>query len=273
LDIHEIAPDLSLDPAGYWLAAETLQPSYPAEGNDFCFGLEAESFWFAHRNRAITAAVRRNPPAGGPIFDVGAGNGFVAAALEGAGFSTIAIEPNRSGAMNAVGRGVTQVVCGSLPSPVFREHTAGGIGLFDVLEHVEDDRGFLTSLRPYLRERGRLYLTTPAYPRLWSENDARSGHFRRYTLKTLGRVLAEAGYRVEYATYLFWALPLPILLFRTLRGHDGRSAARVRSQHKAGSALLRRMTEACFALETRCIARGISIPFGSSCLIVAAPAT
>ena len=249
-----------------------MQPSYPMEGNDFCFGVEEESFWFAHRNRAIVAAVRRYPPADGPIFDVGAGNGFVAAALERAGFPTIAIEPNRTGATNAVERGVKRVVCGSLPSSVFRERTAGAIGLFDMIEHVEDDRGFLASLQPYLREYGRLYITTPAYRWLWSENDARSGHFRRHTLKTLDRVLQGAGYRLEYATYIFWALPLPILLFRTIRARDGNSASRSRTQHKAGSARLRHIIETCLAFETRCIARGMTIPFGGSCLVVATPA-
>jgi SAM-dependent methyltransferase len=269
LDIREVAPGLTLDPAGYWLAQETMRPSYPAGGNHFCFGMEEESFWFAHRNRAIVAAVRRHPPASGPIFDVGAGNGFVAAALERAGFPTIAIEPDRDGAAKAVGRGLTGVVCGSLAASVFREQTAGAIGLFDVVEHVEDDRGFLASLRPFLRERGRLYVTTPAYRWLWSENDARSGHFRRYTMTTLDRALRAAGYRVEYETYLFWALPLPILLFRTIRARDGSSASRSRLQHKAGSATLRRAIEACFAFETRCIARGLTVPFGGSCLVVA----
>ena len=273
VDIREIAPGLTLDPSGYWLSPETTQPSYPAEGNDNCLGMEEESFWFAHRNRAITAAVRRHPPAGGPIFDVGAGNGFVSAALERSGFPTIAIEPNRAGAANAIGRGISRVVCGSLPSSAFRERTAGAIGLFDVVEHVQDDRGFLASLRPYLRERGRLYITTPAYQRLWSENDVRSGHFRRYTILALERLLKESGYRIEYATYIFWALPLPILLFRTIRAHDGSSANRSRTQHKAGSALVRRMMESCFALETRRIAHGKAIPFGSSCLVVATPET
>ena len=215
------------------------------------------------------AAVRRYPPADGPIFDVGAGNGFVAAALQRAGFPTIAIEPNRTGATNAIGRGVEQVVCGSLPSSAFREHTAGAIGLFDVIEHVEDDRGFLSSLRPYLREHGRLYVTTPAYRWLWSENDTRSGHFRRYTRAALDEVLREAGYRLDYATYIFWALPLPILLFRTIRAREGAPRTRSRSHHQAGSATRRRVIEACFAFETRCIAGGVSVPFGGSCLAVA----
>src|SRR5205807_2162811 len=151
MDLHDIAPGLSLDPAGYWLAPGQAQVSYPSDGNDNCLTIEDASFWFTHRNRAITAAVRRYPPAGGPIFDVGAGNGYVSAALETAGFSTIAIEPRRGGAGNAAARHVPHVVCGSLPSNAFRTGTAGAIGLFDVLEHVDDHRDFLLALRPYLK--------------------------------------------------------------------------------------------------------------------------
>jgi len=120
-----------------------------------------------------------------------------------------------------------------------------GSHMFDVIEHVEDDRGFVASLRPYLRERGRLYITTPAYPRLWSATDVRSGHFRRYTLA---------------------------LFFRTLRSADAGSTTRSRSQHRAGGAFLRHVAEACFAFEVGRIARGSTIPFGGSCLMVATPA-
>src|SRR6266568_177231 len=143
MTIDEIAPGLLRDPAGYRIASEEVPTSYPIDGNEACLPVEEESFWFAHRNRAILAALRRFPPADGPIFDLGAGNGYVAAALERAGFPVIAIEPNRAGAANAVARHVTNVVCGGLPSTAFRPATAGAIGLFDVLEHVEDDRAFL----------------------------------------------------------------------------------------------------------------------------------
>jgi SAM-dependent methyltransferase len=215
--------------------------------------------------------VRRHPPAGGPIFDIGAGNGYVSAALEAAGFPTIAIEPNRAGAANAVARRVSHVVCGSLPSKAFRAGTAGAIGLFDVLEHVEADRDFLAALRPYLKSNGRLYLTTPAYPRLWSENDVRAGHFRRYTIATLEAVVAAAGYRVEYATYLFWWLPLPIFLFRALRTKIGRthSVSSSLREHSLGGAALRRLASVSLGFEIRRIARGDSIRFGGSCLLVA----
>jgi len=265
--IEEIAPGLIADAAGFWRTAEETLPSYPAGGNDAFFPIEEESFWFAHRNRAIVAAVRRHPPADGPIFDVGAGNGYVSAALEREGFPTVAIEPNAAGAANAVARRVTNVVCGSLPSTAFRKATAGGIALFDVLEHVQKDQAFLESLRPYLGPGGRLYVTVPAFSWLWSDNDVRSGHFRRYTIRALERTLRGAGFRVDYATYIFWFLPLPIVAFRLL--HRNNSQAHARRQHAAGAAMMRHAAEAFLGFETRLIRRGISIPFGGSCLVIA----
>jgi SAM-dependent methyltransferase len=269
MDIRELAPGLTVAPEGYWLMADGPTPSYPETGHGFCLAVEENSFWFAHRSRAITAAVRRYPPPPGPILDVGAGNGFVSAAIEQAGFPTVAVEPSRTGAQNALDRGLAHVVCGTLPSPAFRPRIAGAIGLFDVIEHIEDDVRFLSSLRPYLAEKGRLYVTVPAYQWLWSANDVRSGHFRRYTRRSLSRVLEAAGYRMEYATYIFWALPVPILLCRTVRGSATVSDARVRSQHRAGGVTFRRLIAACFSFEVGLISRGVSMPFGGSCLAVA----
>lgn len=272
MDLYDIAPGLSLDPAGYWMTPEQVQVSYPAHGNDNCLAVEDASFWFTHRNRAIIATVRRHPPAGGPIFDVGAGNGYVSAALETAGFPTIALEPSRAGAGNAAARNVSHVVCGTLPSSAFRTSTAGAIGLFDVLEHVEADRDFLQALRRYLKPGGRLYLTTPAFPWLWSEDDVYAGHFRRYTTATLAAIVAAAGYRVEYATYIFWCLPLPIFFLRTLRTRrqGGRPQTSSLRGHTLGGTTVRRLAGMGFGFEIGRIARGASIPFGGSCLLVAA---
>jgi len=86
IDIAALAPDLRLAEDGIWYSSESQPISYPSDGNDACFALENSSFWFAHRNDCIIAAARKfPPPAGGLIFDVGGGNGFVARGLPGRG--------------------------------------------------------------------------------------------------------------------------------------------------------------------------------------------
>jgi SAM-dependent methyltransferase len=276
--VEQLANGLQLDPDGCWSTPTASDVSYPAEGNDFCMSVEEQSFWFSHRNKAILAAVARFPPAGGgPLLDVGAGNGFVAEALGRAGVRAVAIEPNAAGARNAVARGLSPVIRGVLPDPSFHEKCAGGIALFDVLEHVADDRGFLTSLAPYLGSGGRMYITTPSHMWLWSGDDVSSGHHRRYTIRTLRAVLEDAGYDVEYATYLFWWLPLPLLLFRRipwlLRGDRAKKEAPSAAEHTVGGSMVRRLVQATFALETMFIKRARSVPIGASCLVVAQPRT
>jgi SAM-dependent methyltransferase len=273
VNLFEIAPGLRLGADGLWSTPDVIETAYPDYGHDHCYSVEDVSLWFAHRNRVISAAVQRHEPPGASFFDVGAGNGYVSAALQQAGFAVLAIEPNRIGAARALQRGVESVVCGQLPSPAFRPAVADAIGLFDVVEHIEHDQDYLASLRPYLKPGGRLYATVPAYPWLWSSNDSASGHFRRYTLTGLRQVVESAGYQLDYGTYFFSWLPLPIFVLRTLAslGRPKRSPGRERSaaQHGAGAPRLRRFAQRALAFEARRVAAGGTLPFGASCLIVA----
>jgi hypothetical protein len=62
---------------GIYYAGSSEKVSYPDSGNDNCFEIEENSFWFHHRNNCIIEMIRNYPPTGnGPIFDVGGGNGF-----------------------------------------------------------------------------------------------------------------------------------------------------------------------------------------------------
>lgn len=271
MNLDDIASGLVRHEDGYWVADHFGPVSYPQAGNDFCLSVEDDSFWFAHRNRAIIAAVRRYPPAAGaPLLDLGAGNGFVSAALQAAGFPVVAIEPNPAGTRNAVDRQVRAVICGMLPSQKFRHATAGAIGLFDVVEHVEDDLALLQGVNPYLRRGGRIYLTVPAYQSLWSHDDTMAGHYRRYSLSRVCMLLRDAGYKVDYGTYIFSWLPLPILALRALPSRLGRRRdVPARAEHAAGLRWFRKLLEQTLSFEPMLIAGGAAIPFGASCLVVA----
>lgn len=66
IDLAAIADGLVRTDAGFW---ETRNDAgevifYPAGDTGSCFGVEESSFWFAHRNDVIAAAVKRFPPCG-----------------------------------------------------------------------------------------------------------------------------------------------------------------------------------------------------------------
>jgi hypothetical protein len=62
-----------------------------------------------------------------------------------------------------------------------------------VIEHVEDDLGFVTECVRRLRRGGLLMLTTPAGAARFSASDELDGHFRRYDPADLSVLLESAG--------------------------------------------------------------------------------
>ncbi len=211
-------------------------------------------------------------PSNGPFFDVGGGNGFVAKGLQDAGFTTILVEPGESGVINARKRGVENVVQSMWSLSTVRPGIAATVGLFDVVEHIEDDLGFLRGVHETLQDAGRIFITVPAYRSLWSFEDVHAGHFRRYRLCELSRLLGKAGFRAEFASYLFCPLPLPIFLLRTIPSLLGirRSVDEntTRQEHSRRPGFLGRQIERILRWEQSLIERLQPLPFGSSCLIV-----
>ncbi len=96
--------------------------------------------------------------------------------------------------------------------------------LMDVLEHVPDDRQFLQSVVARCRGKNRVFITVPAFDALWSGKDEFLGHYRRYSLASLGSVAAASDVTITRAYYLFGLfLPGAFVTRRILRGADGES--------------------------------------------------
>ena len=127
------------------------------------------------------------------FFDIGGGNGYVSKGLEDQGVSTVLVEPGIQGCLNAKAKGLSTVVCSTLENAGFQNNTLPAAGLFDVVEHIENDVAFLSSVNQYLVSGGKLYITVPAYNALWSAEDTDAGHYRRYTLDSMGKTLKAAG--------------------------------------------------------------------------------
>jgi SAM-dependent methyltransferase len=244
---------------------------YPETGHDWCAAVEDASWWFAHRNRLLVDVMRRFPPEP-PLYDVGGGNGVVAVALQRAGIRVIVVEPGAAGAKRARERGLESINA-TLDGAGLAPGTLGAIGLFDVLEHIEDAKGFLRQTYGYLRPGGRVYLTVPAYQTLWSAEDEYARHYRRYTTRSLRRSLADTGFQPETISYFFAFLPLPVFLLRTLPFRLGRARAftesAVRQDHDFGNSIAKAALRALLGAE-RLVFRAFGyLPFGGSVVAVA----
>jgi len=84
------------------------------------------------------------------------------------------------------------------------------IFLWDVLEHIEDDRATLNKLSSLLLPNGHLVVAVPSNPREWRWDDDFYGHIRRYSQKEITEKISHAGMEVvacmDFTYPLFWAL-------------------------------------------------------------------
>jgi SAM-dependent methyltransferase len=250
--------------------------SYPEEGNEACFAVEDRSFWFQHRNACIVEMVRNFPPEGkGPIFDVGGGNGFVAKGFMDAGWDVVLVEPGPAGARNAKKRDLPHVICATTQAAGFQSGSLPAIGVFDVVEHIEDDLGFLSHLWDLLLPGGMLYLTVPAFQALWSQEDIDAGHFRRYSLMQMEQKLVEAAFEMAYSTCIFQWLVVPVGLFRVLpyrlglRGNEKNDSGKARRDHILKEGLVSKMIRNLLQREQGIIQAKGRLPFGGSCMVAA----
>ena len=270
-DLATLAPSLERRDPGIWFARRQEQVSYPAHGNAACLEVEDRSFWFRHRNGCIVSVVRRFPPQG-VFLDIGGGNGFVSRGLIASGVTCALVEPGVEGAMAAHARGIDPVICARLEDMQLSAASVSAAGMFDVLEHIEDEAAALNHVHTALSPGGYLFLTVPAYQFLFSVDDVAAGHFRRYTISSLSRALEGARFRVEFASYIFAPLPPLVFALRTVpswlglrRGADPeRDAA-----EQAPSGIVVRLIDRLLASELKQIVAGRPLPFGLSCLCVA----
>lgn len=88
----------------------------------------------------------------------------------------------------------------------------------NVLEHIEDDRHELETVKRVLLGGGHACIFVPAMPSLYSEFDKRLGHYRRYTKKDLIDKCRSAGFEICIARYFDFPGMLPwFIKYRIMR--------------------------------------------------------
>jgi SAM-dependent methyltransferase len=186
--------------------------------------LETTHWWFVARRRVIAVLIGRFlPRTPARILEAGCGSGGNLAML--GTFGTVdAFEYDTTAREAARQKSQLDVQFGALPDDLpFGDRRYDLIGLFDVLEHVEDDTASLAALGARLSDTGVILVTVPAFPWLWSRHDERHHHFRRYTRASLAQVAKTAGLRVRYASYFnFFLFPLAVTTraLKRLMGSD-----------------------------------------------------
>jgi SAM-dependent methyltransferase len=272
MNLEKFSDRFVADENGIWKGSDNSSIFYPEDGNLRCFLLEDTSFWFQHRNECIISAIKGFPP-NGPILDVGGGNGYVTRRMIDEGFKAILLEPGPLGAFNAkTQRHIPDVICSTLENAHFNPNSLDAIGLFDIIEHIENDQEFVKHVYSILKPAGLLYITTPAHHWLWSLSDVSAQHFRRYD-KEMVVDLLEGKFDILFFTYFFGWLIIPIYFLRVVPFRLGllrkKNLLDSETEHGASGGITVRILSALLKGETRKIKRQIPQSLGTTCLLVA----
>ena len=232
------------------------------------YEVEGTHWWFAGRRRIISSFVEeicREMDVDRPrILDVGCGTGANLELLgrfgeaEGVDVSEDALAFCRA-------RGLQNVRHGEAEKLPYQDGTFDLVTALDVVEHLDDDVAGLREMRRVLRKNGRALLFVPAFMFLWGVQDDVSNHRRRYTLSGLRRVVREAGFEVERATYANISFFAPILAGRILMRAVGLRPA---SENNINIGALNGVLGRVLGAESS-ILRHVNFPFGVSALCVA----
>ena len=189
------------------------------------------------------------------------GSGYVSLAIKKAGLECVLVEPSLQGAVNARTRGVDPIICSTLQDAGFQQNSMHAFGLFDVLEHIEEDLSTLRALKEMLAEGGRVLLTVPAYKWLWSAHDEFLHHKRRYSAGELKWKLDDAALRLDRLSY-FNTLLFPLAV-------AARCGLRSRSPGaEVPAAPINCVLQRVFGAE-RWALKSLDLPFGLSLLAIA----
>lgn len=133
----------------------------------------------------------------GRALDVGCGDGRLSAALDAealtaADVSAVALERART---RLPGAALVEL---DPDAPFPLDDASFDLVLCaETVEHVRDVQLLLSEIRRVLRPGGELALTTPATPPLVRPGEPLSPHLRRFTRRSLARVLGDLGFEIR----------------------------------------------------------------------------
>jgi len=195
------------------------------------------------------------------ILDVGCGAGSNINLLKKFGH-VLGLEPEESMAEYCQKRGLEIVRC---QIEDFQESQKFDlITVFDVLEHIKDDRQTIRKFASMLNKDGYILITVPAKKLLWTRHDQACHHYRRYEAQDIENLVQNEFKLVYLSYYNFFLFPAIFigLKLKHLFKSDHLPA-------KLPNKFINRLLYRIFSSEKKVIAQRKKFPFGVSLIVLA----
>ena len=244
----------------------TLKP-FPPEAFYKLAKAEAGHWWFRSRNRILLWVLKKHVGGFENFLEVGCGTGFVLEAINDA-FPNAKLEGSEyftEGLIHARKR-VPLANFSKLDARTMNDvERFDCIGVFDVIEHINEDKLVLSKLSHALKRGGALLITVPQHRWLWSAVDEHACHVRRYNRSEMVGKVKQSGLMVGYVTS-FVSLLLPVMWFSRLRAnsenYDPMDEFHIPDW-------LNRVLEMIMSVEFWLLKIGVRLPVGGSLLLLA----
>ncbi|MGI9067599.1 MAG: class I SAM-dependent methyltransferase [Pyrinomonadaceae bacterium] len=262
-------------------SSKVIEKPLPREMQQHTYAImrrvEETHWWFAGRRQIIKSFLERlsrsvevDSSADGDhyaplnILDVGCGTGANLEMLSQFGEAE-GVDISGEALSFCCERGLENVKQGAAEALPFEASSFDLVTGLDVVEHLDDDLAGLKEMRRVLRPGGHCLVFVPAFMFLWGVQDDISHHRRRYTLDQLKRVVREAGFEIERASYVNISFFAPILAGRLLMRA---LSIRPESENNITIGFLNGVLGKLFGAESLAL-RYLNFPFGVSIICVA----
>lgn len=227
--------------------------------------LDTTHWWYVARRRILAALIEREVrlPPEASILEIGCGTGHNLGMLGRYGeLDAVELDDDaRALASTRLGRPVR---AGKLPEIADEiGKTFDLVTLLDVLEHIPGDSQALAAIVRLMKPDGKLLLTIPANPWMWSAHDTVHHHHRRYRKRDISRLAREAGLEIDLLSHFNSLLYPPIAAVRLL----GKLIGKEESDDRMPAVLVNRLLSGLFGFESRLIGK-VRFPFGVSLVAI-----
>ena len=181
------------------------------------YHLERNHWWFKVRTLILNQHVGKyfKKDQNIKILNIGVATGASTEFLSKYG-DVVSVEYDQTCSIETYKKIRKPIINGSITQLPFNNNNFDLVCAFDVIEHVENDQLAVDEMIRVCKDEGIVCITVPAYMFLWSNHDVVNNHFRRYTAKSLKKLLKEKNGKIKYVSYFNSILFPAVALFRLI---------------------------------------------------------
>jgi SAM-dependent methyltransferase len=230
------------------------------------YDLEKDYWWFVGLRKMVTNLLEKEIKNNkiGKMLDVGCGTGALMDDMKDSAQELWGVDISEQAISFCKQRGHTNLIQVDATEIPFSDNEFDTISAIGIIEHIDDDKGFVKELARVTKVNGTLIIVSSSFQFLWSMHDIANEHIRRYYLRDLDRIMKDQGFKkIRSSHFNFFLFPIiapTLIMHKIIFGLKSEKAQRILPIPAKPVNFILKMT---LILEAQ-ILKYVSFPFGIS---------